>query len=194
MQYAASALTVRGKRRTTPSEMNRRVLKRVWMGVLLVAVLFFYRALYHFVGGYSGVAADVRGLGRVYKDAGQTHAAFYTNTFLQQMPFNQPIIWNYRSFRSSYVCLTSRVDVVVFKRKMSAEPFTDLYLAHGKPVAMFTIDHRFGNLVVHTTGQLNLSSGEFSMESRELERMLNDEDWRHLTNGGIDFDFSEKAP
>ena len=110
------------------------------------------------------------------------------------MPFVGPISWRNNSIRP-VVLLTGRVDVVAFKQRMATEPFTDLIESRleGKPVAISTIHHRAGPWVVQSHGVLNLVSGDFSMTTGELERMLDEAEWRHLTNSGFkEFDFGTR--
>lgn len=170
---------------------NKRKARRIIGGIIAATVLFVAYKGYREVFGYKGTAADVRQLERIYRNAGPSYAAFYTNTFLQQMPFSQPIAWRCPGMRPS-VSLTSSVNVAVFKQTMAAEQFTYLWdqSTQGKPVATFTIHHRVGDRVVQTDGRLDLVSGGITMNSMDLERMLDDAEWRHLTNRSfIQFEF-----
>jgi hypothetical protein len=166
---------------------------RVVILVVSACVLFVVVA-YTTLNGHSGEAANVAGLGRVYKAAGPGYAGFFTNSFLHKLPFTEPISWERSGGRAS-VSLASRVDVVLFKSKMANEPFTTLYVQQGSfgPRAVFEICHRVGDAAVLTTGKLDLSSGEFTMTSNASETTVDDAEWRHMTNNPfVQFEFQEK--
>jgi hypothetical protein len=170
--------------------MSRRKVTLALMGAGFVMFLLLCFRTYRTIFGSSGVAANGQELATAYENAGATYARCYTNTFFQNMPYVEPIIWQAPGVRP-FVKLTSRVDVTAFKQKLALEPFNYLYdrSGEGKP-ADFRIYHRAGDWVVMTMGTLNLSSGAFSMTSHQLERMQDDAEWRYLNKGGvIDFDF-----
>jgi hypothetical protein len=171
--------------------MHRQKISSIVIGAGVVAFLFIGFYIYRVFSESSGVAANVQELASAYKNAGPEYAVCYTNTFFQNMPFVEPIVWKCPSVRP-FVSVTSRVDVIAFKRKMALEPFNYLFdqSREGTPVAIFEIHHRAGEWVVSTMGSLNLSSGAFSMSSHQRERMLDDAEWRHLNKSRvIDFNF-----
>lgn len=166
---------------------NSRVL--IGLGVMVLLILCF--RVYRGIFGSSGVAANVQALASAYEDAGPVYAASYTNTFFQNIPFVEPIVWRSPGIRP-FVTLTSRVDVIAFKQRMALEPFHSLWdkSREGMPIVIFEIYHRAGEWVLSTMGTLDLSSGAFSMTSHQLERKQDDAEWLHLNKGGvIGFDF-----
>src|ERR1035437_8663782 len=143
--------------------MSRRTLIIAVGYIIIAGILIFCRPACFITNDHRGVAADVAGLSAVYKTAGHSYAAFYTNSFLQRLPFNQPISWRRSDGRPS-VSLTGRVDVAAFRVKMASESFEYLSTnnSSGKEsVATFIIHHRAGDGVVMTFGSLDLATGSF---------------------------------
>jgi hypothetical protein len=181
----------RTQEKAQKDKMSRRKIKRALIGAGGVVLLFLCFRIHRVLFGSSGVDENVQELASACENAGPTYARCFTNTFFQNMPFVEPIVWKAPGVRP-FVTVTSRVDVIAFKQKMDLEPFNYLQLEsrEGKPAATFLIYHRAGEWVVMTLGTLNLSSGAFSMTSHQLERMQDDAQWLRLNKGGdVDFDF-----
>ena len=162
--------------------------------VVIALGVFLFRLAYLEFFGHRGVASDIPTLARVYADAGPSYAAFSTNTFLRQMPFVGPIHWR-RIVSRPFVTVSGCVDVAVFKQRMRTEPFTHIspVSSYGAPVVTFFINHRAGPWAVESIGRVNVVSGSFTMDTHELERMLDEAEWKHLTNKGyIDPGFFER--
>ena len=169
--------------------------------VALVLVILFAVAVYYIGGwfyfgiyGHHGTATDTQALAQVYQADDPNLAAFYTNSFLHKLRFTTLIRWHRAVWRPS-VTITSQVDVVAFRRDMSAEPFVDLHpewIPQGtSTVHDFKILNRLkDDWMVETRGTLDVSSGAFEMSSHTFYSKIDDHWWHQLTNGGrIDFAF-----
>src|SRR5258705_2900303 len=88
-----------------------------------------------------------------------------------------------------------QVDVVAFRRDMSAEPFVDLHpgwISQAKrTIHNFKILHRLkDDWMVETHGTFDVSSGAIEMSSHTFYSKIDDHWWHKLTNGGrVDFAF-----
>jgi len=83
---------------------------------------WFYFGIY----GHRGTATNIQALAQVYQADNPNLGAFYTNAFLHKLRFTAPIRWHRAIWRPS-VAIASQVDVVAFRRDMSAEPFVYLH-------------------------------------------------------------------
>ena len=164
--------------------------------VLAVGVVLVCRTAYRGLVARRGTAANVSELFEVYRSAGPARAGFYTNSLLQNMPFDRPISWLRVGHGSrAIITLTGHVNVVSFRRKMGVEPFQ--YLTTNNPptflkgksggtaVTSFTIHHRIVDWVVKTTGELDEADGSFFMYSWQFERETDDHQWHRLTNAAL---------
>lgn len=165
----------------------------IGVGCIVLAVLVILGfVMCQGLGERSGVAPNVTALANVYRDAGPEYAAFYTNSFLQKLSFTTPITWRRWQGRGCIVFLTGSIDVAAFRRDMINEHFQFLRKENGSGTNLvtFTINHRFGELVVVTNGKLDSKTGSFSMDSCAMEHMIDDWQWHQITNASaVDFQF-----
>src|SRR5437588_303624 len=100
--------------------MKRKPAAIVSLGLFGVALCYIGGWFYFGLYGHHGMAINTQALARVYQADDPNLAAFYTNSFLHNLRFTAPIRWHRAVWRPS-VTLTSQVDVIAFRRDMSAE-------------------------------------------------------------------------
>ena len=180
--------------------MKMTPLTKVWIGLLAVAgcaiigAFFVSRWLYFEIFGRSGVARNVSELSsKIYCRSDPELASFYLNSDLQKLRFTEPIRWH-RSGHARSSCsisLTSRVDVMAFKRDMTSGAFASFYPSGAGSV--YTMQFLFrtrDQVVVQTWGKCDMSSGNIEMQSRTLEQKVDDSWWYQMTNRSfVVFDF-----
>ena len=179
------------------SQAQSANMKKIVVGISVIAILLLGRGCYVLSHGYYGAAANVTELEKVYAVAGPAYAAFSKSSFIQNLPFDGLISWHRTvPLRSEpFIFITGRVDVAVFKKKMANEQFKlffDETQSGENLLARFESAYRAeGDWVILTDGSLDLS-GTLKMRSMMLERKMEGDEWYHFTNSTtINFDFNK---
>src|SRR5436189_5253132 len=108
------------------ARMKRKPVAIVLVSLFGVVLCYIGGWFYFGIYGHRGTATNIQALAQVYQADDPNLAAFYTNSFLRKLLFTAPIHWHRAVWRPA-VTITSQVDVVAFRRDMSAEPFVDLH-------------------------------------------------------------------
>jgi hypothetical protein len=91
--------------------------------VVALGIFVLYSVLSIFIDRH-GTAARVSDLQKVYSKAGPQIAATFTNSLIQQFPFDGPIDWTLIFFKDPMVFLYGKVDTNALHKFISSHPDT----------------------------------------------------------------------
>jgi hypothetical protein len=110
--------------------MSQKQSKTIWVFVLLVLIATLRIGCKHYIYD-SGTADGVTELQHIYQRAGTPLAVIYTNSIIQNFPFEGRINWNLSLFRDYSVSLSGMVDTNKLAEYISNHP-TISFLRFGK--------------------------------------------------------------